>query len=203
MVNEDFIPFRSIVKGSYFGEIDIIEKQKRYYTVITGELSEFLVLSKQIYENLIVKEYPEIDSELKYVARLRKLRFAESDRLLSMKLKIKHNKSVNMSRYNSENNFISHTNLMGNNISTYTDRKYSSSLIKKPASVQTSSYMSDEEEEKFKKELNEKRNKLNSDDIKLSLNEQRKSIVEEVKKFTDKQERIFEMYNDLIHKIND
>jgi CRP-like cAMP-binding protein len=200
-VNEYFIPFRSIVKGSYFGEIDIIDKQKRYYTAITAEMAEFLVLSKQIYENLIVKEYPEINSELRYVAKLRKIRFAESDRLFNMKPKIKNNRSTSFSRYDSENN-IQSTNQLGNNVTIHTDRKYSASLIRKEESDHSSSYMSDREEENFNNYLKKKRNKISSDDIKVSLDEQRKSIVEEVKRFTNKQEKIFEMYGNLINTIN-
>jgi CRP-like cAMP-binding protein len=70
-VNDDYIPFRTMVKGSYFGEIDIILKQKRAHTVIAGEACDSLTLSKQIYENVIIKEYPEIDEEIKYIAHLR------------------------------------------------------------------------------------------------------------------------------------
>ncbi len=70
-VNADFIPFNSLVTGSYFGEIEIIFKHKRTFSVVAAESCELLSLTKQIYENLIVKEYPEINKELGKVAKIR------------------------------------------------------------------------------------------------------------------------------------
>ena len=60
-----------MTKGSYFGEIEIIFKQKRSNTVITAEHCEILFITKQIYENLLVKEYPEVSEEMKYIAKVR------------------------------------------------------------------------------------------------------------------------------------
>jgi hypothetical protein len=68
-------------KGCYFGEIDVLNKQRRGYTVVSCELSDTLTLTKQIYEGVIVKEYPEIDAELRYTALMRmgKLKDAETN----------------------------------------------------------------------------------------------------------------------------
>jgi CRP-like cAMP-binding protein len=75
-----------MVKGSYFGEIDVIEKARRQYSVIAGEPCDTLTLTKQIYENVIVKEYPEVDSEIRYTAMLRVGKLQEADGRLRDKL---------------------------------------------------------------------------------------------------------------------
>ncbi len=70
-VNTDYISFKTMLRGSYFGEIEIIFKQKRSNTVVSSASCEILSLAKQIYENLIMKEYPQINEELKFVAKNR------------------------------------------------------------------------------------------------------------------------------------
>jgi hypothetical protein len=85
-VNDDFIPFRTMVRGCYFGEIDILLKQRRAHTVIAGECCDTLTLSKQIYENVISKEYPEIDNEIKTVASLRMQKYSDAEKELNERL---------------------------------------------------------------------------------------------------------------------
>lgn len=78
-----------MVKGCYFGEIDILLKQRRAHTVIAGESCDTLTLSKQIYENVISKEYPEIDNEIKTVASLRMQKYSEAEKELNERLEPK------------------------------------------------------------------------------------------------------------------
>ncbi len=106
-MNDDYVPFRTMVKGSYFGEIDIILKQKRSHTVITGEICDTLTLSKQIYENIIIKEYPEIHEEIKLTAHLRLKKNEAAEKEINEK-----RGAVNMFPYatkqTTNNNLISH-----------------------------------------------------------------------------------------------
>jgi hypothetical protein len=44
--------------GSYFGEIELIRNIPRLFSVISSENSEFLMLSKQIFETYIIEDYP-------------------------------------------------------------------------------------------------------------------------------------------------
>jgi CRP-like cAMP-binding protein len=75
-------------KGCYFGEIEIIQKQRRAYSVIAAELSDTLTLTKQIYENVIAKEYPEIDAELRYTALLRSGRLKDAEIMIRERIAI-------------------------------------------------------------------------------------------------------------------
>lgn len=85
-VNEDFIPFKTMIVGSYFGEIEIVFKIKRSNTTIAAETSDLLTLSKQYYENIIVKEYAEIHDELMYIARIRSDKNREAELYLNKTL---------------------------------------------------------------------------------------------------------------------
>lgn len=49
------IAFKDMIQGCYFGDIDIIFKTKRMYTVISAVDSDFLTLSKQIFEDIVEK----------------------------------------------------------------------------------------------------------------------------------------------------
>jgi CRP-like cAMP-binding protein len=54
------IAYKDMLKGAYFGEIEIIFKRVRSSTVSSRIESHFLTLSKQIFDSLIREEYPEI-----------------------------------------------------------------------------------------------------------------------------------------------
>ena len=49
-VNDDYIPFKIMIKGSYFGEIEIVSEVKtvRSFTAIASEKTDTLTLSKQV-----------------------------------------------------------------------------------------------------------------------------------------------------------
>lgn len=54
------LTFKDMNAGGYFGDVDIIVRRPRLYTVIATEDSEFLTMSKQTFEEVIIKEYPEV-----------------------------------------------------------------------------------------------------------------------------------------------
>ena len=41
-----------MIEGGYFGDVDIIVRRPRLYTVIASENCEFLTLSKQTFEEV-------------------------------------------------------------------------------------------------------------------------------------------------------
>ena len=49
-VNDEYIPFKIMIKGSYFGEIEIVGDTKtvRGFSVIASEKTDTLSLSKQV-----------------------------------------------------------------------------------------------------------------------------------------------------------
>jgi CRP-like cAMP-binding protein len=65
--------YKSYLKGSYFGEIEIIENIGRIDTVLTFGGCELLVLAKEVLEN-VLEEHPKEGEELKRVAAERKKR---------------------------------------------------------------------------------------------------------------------------------
>jgi CRP-like cAMP-binding protein len=69
------IAFKDMIEGGYFGDLDIIFARKRRYSMIsTAGESEFLILTKQIIEDTIIKEYPEVYEEMSIVALEREKR---------------------------------------------------------------------------------------------------------------------------------
>ena len=68
------ITFKEMIAGGYFGDIDIIVRRSRNYTVISLEDSDFLTLSKQIFEEVIINDYPEVYEEMQQVAYEREKR---------------------------------------------------------------------------------------------------------------------------------
>ena len=75
------IAFKDMIEGCYFGDIDIIFRRKRKYSVISSEDSDFLTLSKQIFEDIIIRDYPEIHEEMSVVAYEREKRIKEARRM--------------------------------------------------------------------------------------------------------------------------
>jgi CRP-like cAMP-binding protein len=63
-----------MIEGGYFGDLDIVFGRKRRYSMISTVESEFLILTKQILEDIIVKEYPEVYEEMSMVALEREKR---------------------------------------------------------------------------------------------------------------------------------
>lgn len=97
-VNEDYIPFKTMILGSYFGEIEIIYKTKRSQTTVAAEDSDLLTLAKQIYENVIVKEYSEIHEEIKFIANIRNEKNKESEKFLNQTL-VANKERINKSNF--------------------------------------------------------------------------------------------------------
>lgn len=75
-----------MIIGSYFGEIEIIFKTKRYHTTVAAENSELLTLSKQIYESIIMKDFYEIHEEIKFIAGVRHEKNMEAEKFLNQTL---------------------------------------------------------------------------------------------------------------------
>ena len=70
--------FKSIVKGSYFGEIELLEQRPRDFAVIAEEDCTFIVMNKgvsarQLFDSVLV-EYPKVAESLLATAEARKLR---------------------------------------------------------------------------------------------------------------------------------
>jgi CRP-like cAMP-binding protein len=63
-----YIAFKDMIEGGYFGDLDIIFKRKRRYTMIATNESDFLIMTKQIFEEIVIKEYPEVYEEMTLVA---------------------------------------------------------------------------------------------------------------------------------------
>jgi len=81
-VHDDRIPFKEMVKGSYFGECDIIFQRKRLHTARALTDAHTLSLSKQIFESLVCTEYPEVYEEMRKIAKERDRRFLEAEQVM-------------------------------------------------------------------------------------------------------------------------
>ncbi len=75
LVYFEFMPYKDIGKGGYFGEIEIIKRCVRLFTSQATENTELLTLSKNIFEEYIKQDYPEvyIDMVNKAEKRLKKI----------------------------------------------------------------------------------------------------------------------------------
>lgn len=70
------IAFKDMIEGGYFGDIEIIFKRKRLYTMLSTTNCDFLTMSKQIFEDVIIHEYPEVYEEMTLVAVEREKRIS-------------------------------------------------------------------------------------------------------------------------------
>jgi CRP-like cAMP-binding protein len=61
-----------MIPGSYFGEIEILFRGKREFTVTCESETELFYLSRYDFENTIVKEFPHIVDQMKILAKKRK-----------------------------------------------------------------------------------------------------------------------------------
>lgn len=57
-----------MIEGAYFGEIDIIFRRTRTFTAIASTDTDFLTLSRQIFDDVIVKDFPDIYEEMQMIA---------------------------------------------------------------------------------------------------------------------------------------
>jgi CRP-like cAMP-binding protein len=51
------IAFKDMIEGGYFGEIDILFKRHRSFTVISAVETELLTLTRDVLEYVIAKEH--------------------------------------------------------------------------------------------------------------------------------------------------
>lgn len=68
---ESDIGFLDMIMGSYFGEIEVIKSIPRLFSVKAAEHTDFLTLSKQVFELYLMNEYPATFEEMSKVAILR------------------------------------------------------------------------------------------------------------------------------------
>jgi hypothetical protein len=82
-----------MIEGGYFGDLDIILKRKRKFTMVAHFESEFLIMTKLILEEIIIKEYPEVYEEMTLVAfeREKRIMAAKQIALGEYKLVMKKN----------------------------------------------------------------------------------------------------------------
>ena len=75
----DDLSYKDMLTGAYFGEIEIIKKCTRMFTVKATLPSDFLTLQKAVFENYIEGEYKEIFAEMVFIAerRLEKIKMAK------------------------------------------------------------------------------------------------------------------------------
>jgi len=57
--------------GSYFGEIELIFKRKRGYTLQASSHAELFYITKHDYFNILMTEFPHIHEEFKEIALAR------------------------------------------------------------------------------------------------------------------------------------
>ena len=68
---ESDIGFLDMIMGSYFGEIEVIKSIPRLFSVKAADHTDFLTLSKQVFELYLTNEYPATYDEMRKVATLR------------------------------------------------------------------------------------------------------------------------------------
>lgn len=81
------IAFKDMIEGCYFGDIEIIFKRKRKFTVISAVDSDFLTLSKNIFEEIIIRDYPEIYEEMTMIAYEREKRIRDAKKMALIEYK--------------------------------------------------------------------------------------------------------------------
>ena len=95
-----------MIIGSYFGEIEIIFKTKRCHTTVAAEQTDLLTLSKQIYENIIVKDFFEIHEEIKFIAGVRLEKNMEAEKFLNQTLANSKEKRKKRTFFHNKENYF-------------------------------------------------------------------------------------------------
>lgn len=67
------LSFKDIIKGSYFGEIEIIQQIPREFSAVTLQNSDLLIMKKDDF-NYMMNQYPFIAAEIREIAMERKKR---------------------------------------------------------------------------------------------------------------------------------
>lgn len=75
------VAFKDMTEGGYFGEIDIIYRRSRTLTCIAYSDTEFLTLSRQAFDDIIVKDFPDIYEEMQLIAFEREKRIKTAKKM--------------------------------------------------------------------------------------------------------------------------
>ena len=90
------IAYCTYVKGSYFGEIDILEDH-RINSVIAASNCEFVTLGKEVYADIIQKDFQEIFRKMVKFAKIRKRRLKHLEERMMKSYYSRGDISLNMS----------------------------------------------------------------------------------------------------------
>ena len=157
------IAYCTYVKGSYFGEIDILENH-RIHSVIAASNCEFVTLSKNVYVDIIEKDFQEIFRKIVKFSKIRKRRLKHLEERMLKSYYSKGDTSINISSrfgvtgINSTLNKVqgsntSNTNTMGlgmidmDNSGIFSEVSSSSSSSSSSSEQYDDSYDSNEEED--------------------------------------------------------
>lgn len=70
------IAFKSVLRGAYWGEVELVETVAREYSLMTEQACDLLVMSKSVFESMM-SEFPLVAQTVRDVARTRRLKTQE------------------------------------------------------------------------------------------------------------------------------
>lgn len=70
-ITSSYIPFREIVQGSYFGEVDILQETRREFSSIVSQNAEIVTMDKRVFWGMM-EHYQNIAAEVMELAEKRK-----------------------------------------------------------------------------------------------------------------------------------
>lgn len=65
--------FKSMIAGSYFGEIELIEQKPREFGVMASGTCSLLVMPKSVFAHMM-RQYPKVSHDVKEVAKIKKVK---------------------------------------------------------------------------------------------------------------------------------
>jgi CRP-like cAMP-binding protein len=77
LYNNDMISFKTMIQGSYFGEIEVIEKCLVKFSACSDTECSLLVMSEELWNYLLMK-FPDTGAEMKKIAKIKNLRNSEN-----------------------------------------------------------------------------------------------------------------------------
>lgn len=77
LYNNDLISFKTMIQGSYFGEIEIIEKSLVKFSACCETECSLLVMSEQLWNYLLMK-FPDTGAEVKRIAKMKNMKNNEN-----------------------------------------------------------------------------------------------------------------------------
>ncbi len=66
--------YKTMISGSYFGDYEVIFRKHRRHTIRAKEDSNILILSKEVYRDVIEQDYPEVAKQMADLAKVKQLR---------------------------------------------------------------------------------------------------------------------------------